>query len=60
MNACEITAAITVIANTLATRLTDDQLTMLSAIFNQLGDTLNTIAVYRSVCSDSNPIVDNQ
>ncbi len=50
MNACELTAAVTAIANTIACRLKDDELSVLSAILVQLGDTLALIAAQRSLC----------
>ena len=50
LNGCEITAAVTVIANSLAGKLSDDQLALAAAVFTQLGDTLATIAVSRSIC----------
>jgi hypothetical protein len=49
---CEYTMAITALADLLASRLTDNELAMLSAVLNQLGDTLATIAVHKQVCSD--------
>lgn len=51
MNACELAASITAIANSLACQLTDDQLNLLGAALTQLGDTLLTIATQRSICS---------
>lgn len=51
MNACELTASITAIANSLACQLTDDELNLLGAVLTQLGDTLLTIATQRSICS---------
>lgn len=53
MNACEVTAAVTAIANALACRLTEEELALLGAILTQLGDTLATIAAQRSLCSGS-------
>lgn len=50
MDACELTAAITALANVLAGKLTDDELTLLGAVLTQLGDTLVTIATRRSLC----------
>lgn len=50
MNPCELTASIAAIANTLACRLTEDELSLLGAILTQLGDTLTTIALQRSLC----------
>lgn len=54
MNACELTASITAIANALACRLSDDQLTLLGSSLTQLGDTLLTIATQRSICCGKN------
>lgn len=51
MNACELTASVTAIANALAARLTEDELNLLGAALTQLGDTLVTIATQRSICS---------
>lgn len=50
MNACELTATVTALANALACRLSDDELTLLSAVLVQLGDTLATIATQRGLC----------
>ena len=50
MNPCNLTASITALANALASRLTTDEMTLLAAIFVQLGDTLATVAVGRSLC----------
>lgn len=50
MNPCELTAAITAIANTLACKLTQEEISLLGAIFTQLGDTLTTIATHNSIC----------
>ena len=52
MNACELTAAVTVIANGIAGKLNNDELTVLSTILVQLGDTLATIATHRSFCKN--------
>lgn len=53
MNACELTATVTALANALACRLSDDELTLLSAVFVQLGDTLATIVTQRGLCRQS-------
>ena len=53
MNPCELTACITAIANALARRLNDDELSLPGSILTQLGDTLITIATRRSICSSS-------
>ena len=50
MNACELTASITAVANMIANSLTDDELNILGVALTQLGDTLLTIATQRSIC----------
>lgn len=50
MNPCELTASITAIANALACRLSTDELSLLGAVFTQLGDTLTTIATQKNIC----------
>lgn len=49
MNACELTLSITLLANAIASKVTDDELELLAVIFTQLGDTLTTISVQRSI-----------
>lgn len=51
MNPCELTAAVTAAANTIACKLNDDELSLLAAVMVQLGDTLATIAVQRAACN---------
>lgn len=53
MNACELTSAITAIANMLACKLTDDELSIIAVAFTQLGDTLTTISTQRSICCNN-------
>ena len=50
MNACELTASITALANTIACQFTADELNILGVILTQLGDTLLTIAAHREIC----------
>ena len=50
MNACELTAAITALANTIACGRSVEELNLLGVILTQLGDTLLTIATQRSIC----------
>lgn len=50
MNACELTAVITAIANWLAGQLTEDELNLLGAALTQLGDTLITITTQKGIC----------
>ena len=50
MNACELTATITAIANYLAGQLTNEELELLGVTLTQLGDTLLTIVTQRGIC----------
>lgn len=51
MNTCELSIAITALANSIANSVDDnDQLSLLGAAISQLGDTLSTIAAQRSLC----------
>lgn len=52
MNACELTASVTAVANAIACNLSTDQLTLLGAVLSQLGDTLTTIAVQKGICEN--------
>ena len=52
MNSLELTSAITALANTLACKLTTDEIALLAGILVQLGDTLATIATQRSLCEE--------
>ena len=51
MNSCELTSSITAIANAIACKLTDDEVTLLGVTLTQLADTLLAIATQRSICS---------
>ena len=50
MNACEITASVTAIANAISCKLTNEELTLLASVLVQLGDTLVTIVSQRALC----------
>ncbi len=50
MSALELTSAITAVANALACGRSADEVNLLSAVFVQLGDTLATIALQKSLC----------
>ena len=50
MNACELSASVTALANVLAGSLSEEELGLLGAILTQLGDTLTTIAAQRGLC----------
>lgn len=53
MNACELTATVTALANGIACKLSDDELAALSTVLVQLGDTLATIATHRTLCNNN-------
>lgn len=48
-----LAAAVTALAAALAEGKSDDELSLLAAVFTQLGDTLATIAVQRDICQRS-------
>ncbi|MGN1481717.1 DUF6774 domain-containing protein [Porcipelethomonas sp.] len=50
---CELTASVTAFANMFASKLCDDELALWGAVFTQLGDTLETIAVQRDILKKS-------
>ena len=50
MNACELTASITALANTLSCGKSVEEITLLGTVFTQLGDTLQTIAAQKTLC----------
>ena len=50
MNACELTATITAVANWLACQLDENELELLGVSLTQLGDTLLTIVTQKSIC----------
>ena len=50
MNACELTATITAVANWLACQLSQEDLELLGVSLTQLGDTLLTIVTQRTIC----------
>lgn len=54
MNPCELTVAVTALANSLACGRTADEITLLGTIFTQLGDTLVTIGTQKSICESTN------
>lgn len=50
MNACELTASVTVLANAISRKFDNDELFLLASLLMQLGDTLVTIATQRNIC----------
>ena len=51
MNSCEFVTYISALACTIAKDRSGDELELLAAVFNQLGDTLATIAVREEICT---------
>ena len=54
MNACNLTAAVTALANSIACGLKAEEINLLSSVFMQLGDTLATIAAHRALTLQRN------
>lgn len=50
MNSCNLTVAITALANSIASGLTTEEISLISSLFMQLGDILATIAAQRVLC----------
>ena len=54
MNECELIAFISTVACALSKNCSTDDLTILSVVFTQLGDTLTTILTKRQLCENTN------
>lgn len=52
MNSLELTSTITALANAIACKLTNDEISILANVLDQLSDTLSTIATQRSLCKE--------
>ena len=55
MNSLELTGMVTILANSIACKLTVDEMALVAGIFVQLGDTLATIAAAENLCSKETP-----
>ncbi len=53
MNECELTAAITALANAISQNSSNDEILLLASVLVQLGDTLVTIATRRQFCQNN-------
>ena len=53
MDECELVTFISAVACTISRTCSDDELSLLSTIFNQLGDSLATILAKRALCNES-------
>ncbi|MBE5995716.1 MAG: hypothetical protein E7247_25380 [Paenibacillaceae bacterium] len=61
MQSCELVTLVSSIACCLAQGRTPDEIALLSSIFDQLGDTLDTIAAHQALCcgNDKNDNIDD-
>lgn len=59
MNGCYLNITVSALACAIADGKNEDELSLLSAFFTQLGDSLATIAVGNAVCNKSNKNEDN-
>lgn len=50
MSPCELTATVTAVANMIASKLSDDEITVLAPVLIQIGYTLETIHAQREAC----------
>ena len=53
MNPCELTASITAVANSLACKYSNEELTLLASVLVQLGDTLATVSAMEGLCENA-------
>ena len=53
MNSFELTAAVTALANAIASKLSPSEIALIASIFVQLGDTLATIAAREALCGET-------
>lgn len=51
MQTCNLSIFISVLACCISEGKTADEIALISSMFSQLGDTLNTIAVQQALCS---------
>jgi hypothetical protein len=54
MDECELITLVTAIACTISKCCSDDDISILSVIFTQLGDTLTTVLTKRELCEKNN------
>lgn len=53
MNPCDLAVAISALACCIAEGKSADEIALISSVFSQLGDTLNTIAAQQALCAPS-------
>lgn len=54
MRGCSLSMSVAALANAIACQLSDEDLDIAAAVFNQLGDTLETISLERQYCCKNN------
>lgn len=54
MDECELISFITAVACAIAKNCPEDEITLMAAIFSQLGDTLETVLTKRSLAESGN------
>lgn len=54
MNPCELTVSVTALANMISCHFNDEELSVISSILVQLGDTLATISAQKALCNKDN------
>lgn len=54
MNSCELVTFVSSIACFLSQNCSRDELSIMSAVFSQLGDTLDTILTHQEICDHKN------
>lgn len=59
MDECELVTLVTAIACSISKVYSDEEITTLSAVLTQLGDTLNTIQARKAQCENTNEKADN-
>ena len=54
MQPCNFAVSISLLACIIAENKSADEIALLSSVFNQLGDTLETISAQQALCSSNN------
>lgn len=54
MNSCELVTFVSSLACVLSEKCTSEELSIMAAVFTQLGDTLVTIVTHNEICCDKN------
>lgn len=57
MKCCDLVTLVSTLACVIAQDKTPDELALLASVFNQLGDSLATIAACKIKCNDTNEVI---